>query len=348
MSKRLTMQTKAPTIKEVARAAGVSIATVSKIVNNLPVGYSSETRARVLTAIEELGYNPNTAARTIKTNRTGTIGVLLPDLSSMFMSSILRGIEMTSQALGLNVIVSHTESNGHLTMEYLRVLHEKRVDGILFASEVFRDEYRSFTERRGIPVVLVATEAGGIPFVKVDDRSACRDGTAALIALGHRRIAMIAGSLEDPIAGAPRVAGYLDALAGAGIRAEEDWVINASGFTFGDIEKCAEAVDALVGKVDAFFCASDELAAGLLNRCLRSGISIPGELSIMGFDDLPLTTMVTPALSTVSQSLAELGAAAATMLADILGGKAVPTERFMPHRVVLRESTATGKEAHSP
>jgi LacI family transcriptional regulator len=336
--------TTVPTIKEVAKVAKVSTATVSRIVNGVAFGYSTETKTRVLTVIDELGYTPNTIARTMITRKSCTIGVLLPDLISMFSSCILEGVETAAAQARRNVVISHTESKGHRTMDYLRVMAEKRVDGIIFVSEVLRPEYRDFVLRRSIPLVLLATEAPGseIPFVKVNDEKAAFDGTAFLLGLGHKGVAMISGSKEDQIAGVPRIRGYRRAKEEAG-GTLPPLVIDAEGFRFEDIARVEGAIDAALHEYSAFFCASDELAAGLLNYALRKGLRVPEDLSILGFDDLPITTMVTPALSTVKQPLRELGILAAEMIVDIQEGDRTPQGRYLPHQVIARESTSTHK-----
>lgn len=331
-----------PTLKDVALTSGVSIATVSRIINNITAGYSEDTRQRVLQVVADLGYSPNIAARTMKTGQTSTIGVLMPDLISMFTSSILKGIESKASEYGLNVIITNTEANGHLTMEYLRVLHEKRVDGLLFLSESLKPEYEEFIVKRNIPLVMIATmsENSAIPYVKVDDCKAMYDGVKALLDLGHRKVAMIAGSLTDAIAGAPRVEGYRQAMRAAGLPDDDRYLLNPGGFRFEDIAPIGPALDSLLSEVSAVACASDELAAGVVKYALASGYSIPSDISVLGFDDLPLSLMVSPALSSVRQPLQEMGRLACEKLIDLQQGRGIPESAIMNHQVILRDSTA--------
>lgn len=295
----------------------------------------------MLRVIDELGYTPNTIARTMITRKSCSIGVLLPDLSSMFSSCILEGVEAAAVQAKRNVIISHTKSKGHRTMDYLRVMAEKRVDGVIFVSEVLQPEYRDFTRRCSIPLVLLATEAPGeeLPFVKIDDEAAAFDGTSFLLGLGHRAVAMISGTKDDPIAGIPRVSGYLQAMAEAG-NGKPPLVLDAEGFRFQDIGRIEAGIDLALSEYTAFFCASDELAAGLLNHALRKGLKVPQDLSILGFDDMPITTMVTPFLSSVRQPLREMGVLAAEMIVDMQEGGSLPRGRYLPHTVIARESTA--------
>jgi LacI family transcriptional regulator len=330
-----------PTIKEVAKSASVSTATVSRIINGLPSGYTAETKKHVLTVIDKMGYSPNLNARTMVTRHTGTLGVMLPYLSSMFSPLVLWGIEETAEMNGRNVLISHTEANGRLTMDYLKVMHEKRVDGILFVSSFLLPEYKEFVKRRNIPLVQISTELRGepIPFVRVNDRPAARDGVRALLELGHRRIAMLAGG-DDPVAGIPRTEGYRDALREFGISVREDWVIDV-GFDFHDVPRAFDRIKAVLPQVTAFFCVSDEVALGFLNYCQRHGVSVPGQVSILGYDDLPMTTMVVPTLSTIHQPLRLMGQRATQLLLGMLEGGRVPEGEYLAHRVVLRESTAS-------
>lgn len=330
-----------PTLKDVATTSGVSIATVSRIVNNVTDGYSVETKERVLRAVEELGYSPNIAARSMKTGQASSIGVLVPDLISMFSSSILKGIEAKASEFGLNVIITNTEANGWRTLEYLRTLHEKRVDGILFLSEYFKPEYADFIRKRDIPLVLISTQADyeAIPFVKVDDRLATKDGVKALIGLGHRKIAYIAGSMEDKIAGIPRVEGYRTALVEAGLPVDESLILSANGFRFEDVAKITAALDEVLPRVSAIACASDELAVGVMKYAIASGYSIPGDISVLGFDDLPLALMVSPALSSVRQPLQDMGRFACERLVALRMGQGQRDGLIVPHRIVLRDST---------
>ncbi|WP_256872456.1 LacI family DNA-binding transcriptional regulator [Paenibacillus sp. 79R4] len=193
-----------PTIKDVAKASGVSVATVSRVLHNLS-GYSDKTKQKVLKAVEELGYQPNAIARGLINKRTQTIGVLVPDVSSSFSSEILHGIEQVANDKGFSVIMCNTDEDGKRTLKYLQVLGEKQVDGVIFTSGSLEDEYYKLLKQMRVPVVLVNTlsHKHAIPYVKVDDRQASYHATEYLIRKGHRDIAMICGTITDAIAGVP-------------------------------------------------------------------------------------------------------------------------------------------------
>ena len=177
-----------PTINDVAKQAGVSIATVSRIING-QTGYTAETRKKVVNVIQEMGYIPNAIARGLVNKRTKTIGVLLPSLSSRLSAALLKGIESSAHQLDYSVIICDTESDGKRTVEYLDVLSEKQVDGIIITSEWLKDVYEEAIEAMKIPVVLVLTSSLHlqVPYIKVDDYQASYQATKYLIEKGIRK-----------------------------------------------------------------------------------------------------------------------------------------------------------------
>lgn len=184
-----------PTIKDVAQKANVSIATVSRVLNNLS-GYSDKTKQKVNEAIKDLGYQPNAIARGLINKRTQTIGVMFPSVSGAFSSDLLKGIEELANDRNYSVMVCNTDQDGKRTLKYLQLLREKQVDGIIYSSEVLKKEYYDVLETMKIPVVLVSsqTEFASVPYVKVDDYQAAYDATLYLISKGHSKIAMISGN----------------------------------------------------------------------------------------------------------------------------------------------------------
>ena len=323
-------------IQDVADTAGVSIATVSRIINNLP-GYSEKTRVRVEKAIAELGYTPNAIARGLVNSRTNTIGILLPCVTSRFSSELLRGIEKEAHTRGYSVIICNTDLNGARTMAYLKTLSEKRVEGILFVSEWLTDEYGDFLKSLGIPVVLIATQRDSYPFssIKVDDRAAAYSATRYLLQKGHTRIGLITGSAEDRIAGLPRIAGYRQALQEAGIQSSDDFL------AYGDFHfhSGVEAMRTLAQRqldLTAVFATSDEMALGAMTYLHRNGVRLPDELSLVGYDDTLDAVMAYPALTTVHQGIEEMGEIAMHMIE----GKSMSEHIILPHSITERDSVA--------
>ncbi len=325
----------AVTISDVARHAGVSIATVSRIVNNLP-GYSPETKDKVEASIVELGYKPNAMARGLVNRKTNTIGVLLPCVTGRFSSELLRGIEKIAHAKGYSVIICNTDMNGERTMSYLKTLSEKRVEGILFISEWLTDEYAVFLESLQIPVVLVATSNPASPFpsVKVDDFAAAYSATRYLIDHGHTRIGLISGTEKDPIAGRPRIEGFKRAMKDADLRCDQACIAFGDFHFESGIAAMAE-LDSRGLELSAVCAASDEMALGAMTYMHRMGRNLPEDLSIIGFDDTLDALMAYPALTTLHQPIELMGERAMDMLCS---GTADDRQIILEHHITERDS----------
>jgi LacI family transcriptional regulator len=325
------------TIKDVAKKANVSIATVSRVLNNQG-GYSPKTKEKVLSAIKELGYQPNALARGLINKRTETIGILIPEVSNMFAAKIFHGVENAAHQRGSSAIVCNTDSNGEKTMKYLKVLHEKRIDGVIFVSEILKKEYYEAISSMNIPIVLVSTESNRyqLPYVKVDDRRAAYTAVEYLINKGHRKIGMISGNKYDLIAGQPRIDGYKEALVSNNIPVNEKYIVSAKGFGFKDgFENLPRLLHA-APDITAIFVASDEMAIGAISAAYNMGIKIPDDLSVIGYDNLPLAEMSIPPLTTVEQPLEQMGETAANMLFTMIEtGKPIES-RIMPHKIIER------------
>ncbi|MEH7443773.1 LacI family DNA-binding transcriptional regulator [Bacillus sp. JJ1122] len=327
------------TIKDVAKKVNVSIATVSRVLNGQG-GYSKATEEKVLMAIKELGYQPNAFARGLINNKSNTVAILFPEVSSQFSSKILRGVEEAVHAFGSSVIVCNTASHGQRTEKYLELLAEKRVDGILFVSETITQNYFDKLESMKIPVVLIATESYlyPIPFVKVDDKHAAFTATNYLIKKGHTKIGMISGNKDDVIAGQPRIEGYKQAMLSMGIPFSEENIIYAKGFSFDDGMTNLPILLKQFTDLTAVFAASDAIAMGAISAAYKLGIKIPQDLSIVGYDNLPIAEMSIPPLTTVAQPLEEMGSVAANMLFSMMQSGQKGESRIMPHTIVERDT----------
>jgi len=327
-----------PTIKDVAKASGVSVATVSRVLHNLS-GYSEKTKQNVLKAVEELGYQPNAIARGLINKRTQTIGVLVPDVSSSFSSEILHGIEQVANDKGFSVIMCNTDEDGKRTLKYLQVLGEKQVDGVIFTSGSLEDEYYKLLKQMRVPVVLVNTlsHKHAIPYVKVDDRQASYHATEYLIRKGHRDIAMICGTITDTIAGVPRLEGYRQALEDHGLEYMESRV----GYGNFRLDMGREAMKKLLDEAPPFtalFAASDEMAIGAMGVALERGLKIPEDMSIIGYDDLVFSRMVFPPLTTIHQPLPMMGRMASEMLIQLIEGTDQVSSSIVSHQLIERQT----------
>lgn len=326
------------TIKDVAKRSGVSVATVSRILNGLE-GYTEETKNRVLAVVEELGYQRNAIARGLVTKSTNTIGVLMPSILTLVYAEIIKAIEDVAHKNNYSVFLCNTGINGGRTLDYIRVLGERQVDGIIVASLTPKDEYYKAIMDLNKPTMLVSTMSYKyqIPYVKVDDKQAAYAATQYLIEKGHKKIAMIAGIEEDPIAGLPRINGYIEALKDYGIVVEEG-LIKYGDFSYNSGKRAME--DLLEEKKDftAVFAASDDMAVGALSSAYKKGIRVPEDMSIIGYDNTQIAEMSIPALTVVAQPLYNMGKRAAENLFNVIIHGEQVENIIMPHSIVERES----------
>jgi LacI family transcriptional regulator len=321
-----------PTIRDVARLAGVSPATVSRVVNGL-VGYSPVTQQRVEQAIEQLHYEPDTLARSLKTKQTAVIGVLAPMVSDALASEIMGGVEAAARLRGHSVILGRTGPQSTFAASYLRTLRTYRAAGVILISAAVTPEMRRILGST-IPLMSVAIRDGlRFSSLAIDDEAAAYDGTRFLIASGHRRIALLAGDPESVLVNTVRVRGYHRAMAEAGLTP----LVEHGNSLY---DSAPPALDRLLARdphLTAVFALSDEMGAAVVNELQRVGRRVPEEISVLGFDNTRTSQHVHPALSTVAQPLERMGELAVEKL--LASGDTGP--RILPHRLIERGSTAT-------
>lgn len=332
-------------MKDVAEQARVSVSTVSYVLNNNGQ-VSAERRARVLNAVRALDYIPNESARSLKRQSASTIGLVVPDLVNEFFSRLARGVVQAAAMHDMLVVLCSAENSEEAEFGNARLLRSRRVDGVIYESG-FHESPRSLLELQSLgPVVLVDERIPGLdlPAVVADGRRGSRDVAAHVIKLGHRRIACIAGPTTHWTA-EQRLSGYREGLALGGIDPDEmsvlvgDYEMN-SGYelakVFLDVPKPQRPT--------AVLCANDLMAIGALEYCRANAIDVPGDVSIVGFDDIPTVQLLTPRLTTVRQPAHEMGMRAAELLISMVQGRENP-DLLRPHPVelVVRESTAKPK-----
>ena len=326
------------TIKDVATRANVSVATVSRVVNNLD-GYSDETKEKVLEAIKELGYQRNAIARGLVTKTTKTIGVLIPIVSAYLYAEILNGIEEKANENGYGIFLCNTGVNGVRAINYIKMLGERQVDAIIVVSLTINDEYYNLLNSLKIPYILVSTLSYKykIPYIKVDDQQAAYTATQFLIEKGHTKIALISGGKEDKISGITRVNGYRNALQDYDININEN-IIKYGDFTYNSGIMCME--DLLQEKEDftAVFATSDEMALGALSVMHRNKIEVPEKISIIGYDNTLIAQMSNPPLTTVAQPLYEMGVKAFAKILSVLETVNSGDNVILSHKIVERET----------
>lgn len=328
------------TIYDVAREAGVSMATVSRVVNGNP-NVKPLTRKKVLGAIERLGYRPNAVARGLASKKTTTVGVIIPDISSLFFSELARGIEDIATMYKYNIILCNSDQRLEKELQLINTLLEKQVDGLLFmGAEIKEDHLQAFTSS-SVPTVLAATRDADnkLPSVSIDHFQAAYDATQALIERGHRRIAMITGPLSDPLGGLMRFEGYKQALADAGIELQEELVAAGNYFYESGLSTMKKFLQ-LEQPPTAVFASSDEMAIGAIHAVQDSGLSVPKDMEVIGHDNIRLTEMVRPRLTSVVQPMYDIGAVAMRLLTKYMNNEHVEEHVvLLPHRIEYREST---------
>lgn len=334
------------TIKDVARLSGVSISTVSRVMNS-PDIVSPGTKERVEQAIQQLGYSPNALARGLISKETHTVGVLIPDISNYYASEIVKGLEDAGHEAGMSLILCNTNRDPERMIHYFNVLKQKQVDGVVFTSELFTKEYYELIAHTKIPIVLASTKSldDNIPTVKINDEQAGFDAVEYLVAKGHTNIGMISGPRDDLIAGLPRFLGFERAHRELLGILDADERVEFSSFRFEGGYYAMKRLYLKRPAITAVFCASDEMALGAMSYLDEIGIRVPADISILGFDNTKIAKMSIPKLTTVAQPMYEIGRIALGKLNTIKEGKKLDEiYTCMPHSIVERGSVADLKE----
>lgn len=326
-------------IKDVAREAGVSIATVSRVLNDVDV-VNEDTKKKVKDAIEKLGYRPNIVARSLKTQKTRTIGILIPDISSQFYPEVVRGTEDVANIYDYNIILCNSDSDLEKEKEYLRVLKEKMVDGVLYMSSSLEMEILELIKELDLKTVLVVTsdKEKTFPSVSIDNREAAYDATMSLLAKGNKKIAYIGVHKDEVNAAAVRYLGYEDALKEKGLEVDENLVY------FGELKarEGYEGVNKILekGTFDALFCASDEIAMGAINALREKNIKVPEDVDVIGFDNIYSASIFYPKLTTVAVPMYDMGSVGMRMLIKIINNKELEEKNYiLPYEIIERDST---------
>ena len=317
-------------MRDVARQAGVSVATVSRVLNaSGPVGES--TRRRILKTAGDLRYVPNGTARSLTTSTTETIGVLLPNLYGEFYSEVIRGIEGAVRARRYHTLLSSVHDGPDELVSALRTL-VGRVDGLVVMSPDIEADVLRANLPADLPVVLLGSALTGHAAVTIDNEEGAAAMVRHLAGLGHRRIALIGGAVVNTDAQA-RLTGYRRAVAEGGLDADPALVVGGD-FTEQSGHAAAAVLLALADRPTAVFAANDSMAIGALRAIREAGLDVPRDLALAGFDDIPVAQYVTPALTSVHVPIHEMGARAVeAVLAD-----AASQTTTLPTRLIVRES----------
>jgi DNA-binding LacI/PurR family transcriptional regulator len=330
------------TMNDVARAANVSVATVSHVINGTRF-VSAERAERVQTAMQELGYTPDATARSLRVGRTDTIGLVIPDNSNPFFAALARWIEEAGFEAGYTTILANSNERPDREHRYVSTLVSKRVDGLILAPS--RGDHGTLTRllhNARIPVVVVDRDAAlpAADVVLYDNEGGSYEAARYLIELGHTAIGCVAGP-ADATSAAERVQGFRRALTEAGLAVGDHAVVESDFHFEGGRRATARLLDT-GEQFTALFAANDLMAAGVIRELHDRGISVPRDMSVIGFDDAPLAEMISPALTTMRQPLQDMAHTAVSLLLTRVSAAdgVAPTRHILPASLVIRESTA--------
>ena len=327
------------TIKDVAALAGISYTTVSHVVNKTrPV--SEKVRIKVEAAIKTLDYVPSAVARSLKAKTTATIGLLVPNSLNPYFAELARGIEDYCERNGYCVILCNSDDDPDKQRSYLRVLLEKRIDGLIVASAGGDSGLAEGLSCVRTPMVIVDRGLEGVDadLVRIDHEYGAYLATRHLLELGHRDIATISGPATTSVA-QMRLAGFCRALKDAGIEVPRERMLESDFTSTGGYNAAATLLER--NPPSAIFAANDMIGIGVLRAAAERNVRVPTELSVIGFDDIQMSRYVYPALTTVGQSILQLGEMAAEVLLRRIATPDLVTEqRIVTPSIVMRESTA--------
>jgi LacI family transcriptional regulator len=330
------------TLRDVAAAARVHPATASRALNpGTRLLVSEETARRVIEAAERLGYRPNPVARSLRTRRSHTIGLLIPDLNNPLFPPIVRGLEDRLAGHGYVALIGNTDGDAkreRLVFDQMRARH---VDGFVLATATLHSPILDEAVEADLPVVLMNRTAQGYPFssVSVDNEQGVRAAVAHLASLGHTRIGHIAGPQEIST-GVSRLRGFLDGMRQQGLAAADSQIVYASGYTIEEGLRCARELLAAHSELTAIAAANDMLAVGCYAAFDELGLRCPEDISVIGFNDMPFIDRLRPPLSTVRFPHYQLGTEAAKLLIERIEGGGGPVKiLFLAPELVARGST---------
>lgn len=328
------------TIKDIAKSANVSTATVSKVINNKVDDISETTIKKVKKVIKEKNYTPNSLARSMVTKKTRTVGLIIPDVRNPFFTDLVRGAEDIANERGYNLFFCNTDNDLSKEIKYINTLEEKQVDGIALAGSANRDP---FIEKDVIINVPLVSLDRNVYFsylkgkIEIDNYKGAYEAVKYLIELGHKDILLLSGPLELKPS-VERLEGYKGALKDNNIEINEDNIIIGTY----DREFGKKVIEDLKDKIKstAIFCGNDLIAIGVVKSLLKLGYKIPEDISVVGFDDIYISSFFTPALTTVKQNSYRIGFEAVRLLIDILENKVENNETIIiKPELIVREST---------
>ncbi len=334
------------TIRDVAQTAGVSIKTVSRVLNDEPF-VRDETRGKVMAAINDLGFVTNLSAKRLAKGQALAIGLLYHNASWHYILDVQRGVLDTARVAGYSTLMHPCDSARPTDVrDILALVTQRQVDGLIFSPPA--DNAKSLLEsldQTGIPFVRLTPfdRERAWPYVTATDRIGAYEMTRYLLSLGHRRIGYVFG-IPEGRASHDRFAGYREALVEAGV-AYDEILVRYGNDHFDAGCEAARSLLSLTPRPTAIFCSNDEMASGVCGATQDMGLRVPGDVSVAGFDDVPLARQIWPPLTTVCQPIYDIAVAATRLLLGLLSHHAPPDlHQEIPTRLIIRQSTAAPKD----
>ncbi|MEG0844234.1 MAG: LacI family DNA-binding transcriptional regulator [Romboutsia sp.] len=332
------------TIKDVAKQAGVSISTVSRVINDSkPV--TDEVKQRVLDVIKETGYIPNPLARSLVTKKSQLIGVIVPEVSDSFVNEILNGVEEVAKMYNYDILLANTYSDKEQELKSINLLRAKQVEGIVMICWKVEEEHIDYIQNCGIPATYISKTARNydIHTVSTSNAEATYDMTKYLIGKGHKKIAFVMTSEDDTVLEMERLSGYEKALLENQIEIDKS-LVKHGGTTY---ETGYASMNELLEDniiPEAVFVTGDEAAIGAINAICDKGYKVPEDISVAGFNDVKIAKMYRPKLTTVYQPLYDMGAVAMRMVIKLIDKQVLEEKKMeLPYKIVERESVVQRK-----
>lgn len=325
-------------IQQVAKQAGVSVATVSRVLNRQNT-VSAKTKMRVEEAIKKLNYEPSLLGRNLRTSESRLLLILIPTISNPFYLEIIKGIEQVAISQHYNILLCETDSNPNKENIYFDLVRKKMADGIISMDPAVNVEtLKKLAENYAIIQCSEYEECTGIPYVTIDNEEASYRAVKHLIQIGHNKIALMNAD-EKYLFARQRKMGYKRALEENGITLKNEYIISTPNLGFENGQHAMKKILNLQDRPTAVFAVSDLLAIGALKEINAAGLHVPNDIAVVGFDKIDFSNMTNPTLTTIAQPMHKMGSVAARMLIEKMKGEEVESI-LLDHELVIRESTS--------
>lgn len=327
------------TINDIAKMANVSRTTVSRALNNN--GYVSEdVRKRIMKIVEDTGYMPSVSAQSLRTKRSGVIGIILPKISTETSSRVVKGINEVVSKEGFQILLTDTELDKRKEVEYIRLLQSRQVDGIILLATNVNEGLLNVIKDVKVPFISLGQELPNVTSVVYDDYHAACDMTNLFIQRGHDKIAFIGVGEEDPAVGQTRKQAYMDTLKKNGLQVKDEWIHEGGDFS---IESGYESMKQILKKSEgnpptATFVVTDRMAIGAMEYLKEQGYRIPDDMAISGIGAAVMSAYITPSLTTIDYNNKEAGRLTAQLMLDKLNNKKVSEKSTLSYRLISRDS----------